>query len=287
MNTTLRVKSWIKPVFSSLVTRLWGDPEGFVKFVTRRGAGRGMVLRLDLQRRLEYGYWLGTYDQQILEAIACLCQPGWTVWDWGTYLGYYTCNFARFVGPRGHVVAFEPDPTNLARTRENVALNGFTNVTFRNAAIGTPAGEVDFVVSGNTNSHLPGMWLGATRERYGAIERVQQTIRVRCLSLDEALGADGAGRPDLVKIDIEGAEQFALPHTDKLCREVKPHIVLELHNPECDAAAWEWSRRVKYTLLSLNTGRLVERREDTEGTLLCSPESRQPVAVLAHFRRRK
>jgi Methyltransferase FkbM domain len=81
-------------------------------------------------------------------------------------------------------------------------------------------------------------------------------IRVRGLSLDQAYENPNVPKPDLVKLDIEGAELLALPHAEKLTSEVRPLIILELHNPECDAAAWEFAGRANYTLESLDTGQL-------------------------------
>jgi FkbM family methyltransferase len=242
-----------------------------VTLATQTGPAAGLRFQLDLQGRLEYAYWSGTYDREILEKIAALAKPGWTAWDCGTYLGYYTCFLARLVGPTGKVCAFEPDPTNFARTQRAVALNGLTNVSLIQAAIGESSGEIDLLVNAGTNSHLPGVYVGADRESYARKEKHETVIKVRCLSLDDAYFAEGAARPDIIKIDIEGAEMLALPQTRRLCREVRPLFVLELHNPECDRAAWDWSQEQGYSLQSIATGRTLTRAEDVGGTLLCSP----------------
>lgn len=266
-----QLKQAAKTVFSELFTGLMGDEEGMVQLTTRKGPAHGLRFRLDLKTRLEYSYWFGTYDLHILQRIAAVCKPGWIAWDCGTYLGYYTCFFARLVGPTGWVHAFEPDPCNLARTQRNVKLNGFSNVSFLNAAIGQPCGEIDLLVSANTNSHLPGVYIGADRESYEQIEKTDSVLRVRCISLDDALFVEGAKPPNIIKLDIEGAEGMALAHSGRLCREVRPVFILELHNPECDQAAWNWSREYGYSLTSVASGELLTRAEDVGGTLLCSP----------------
>jgi FkbM family methyltransferase len=178
---------------------------------------------------------------------------------------------ARSVGPRGRVVAFEPDPANLARTQRNVALNRLTNVSFHQAAIGAPADEVPFLLAHSTNSHLPGVYVGRSREEYAQIESIAATITVRSIGLDEAWIDLATSPPNLIKLDIEGAELMALQHADRLSRELRPIIVLELHNPECDAAAWRWAQKYDYDLQSLASGRSITHRDDVGGTLLCTP----------------
>ena len=96
----------------------------------------------------------------ILDQVMPFVQRVSTIWDCGTYIGYYTLVFARSVGPAGRVVAIELDLRNLKRTQANAALNRLTNIQFVNAAIGAPVGEVDFIVDDGTNSHLPGTYAG-------------------------------------------------------------------------------------------------------------------------------
>ncbi len=253
------------------ITRLGGDAEGFVTLPVLAGPARGLVFRFDLRMRQESSYVLGKYDGPILSRLARICRPEWTVWDCGTYLGYYTVLFARWVGANGKVVAIEPDPENLRRTRANVALNGFKNVQFAQAAVGGSETEIDFIVSGNTNSHIPGTYVGASDIAYQVIERHVETLRVPCLSLDNAIDRYQLPPPHLIKLDIEGAEKIALGHARDLVARFKPFILLELHNPECDKAAWEFARATDYTLVSLLNGQPITQAERVGGTILCLP----------------
>jgi FkbM family methyltransferase len=259
-------------VYASL-TKLLSDDGQSVIVRTLSGPARGLRFRLNLMTRIEPAYWFGTYDKPILEQLAAIIQPGWTIWDCGIYLGYYTSFFAQCVRQSGQVIAFEPDPHNLERSRQNVRLNGFEHqVQFIQAAIGAPLGETDFIVSDNSNSHLPNMYVGATQEQYQqSVEHVGNKLKVRCISLDEAYLDMKLPKPNLIKLDIEGAEREALKHLSQIVAACQPLIVLELHNPECDQAAWDFSKAVHYRLQSMDTGRPITRREDVRGTLLCLP----------------
>ena len=266
-----RMRQRLKHKAFAAITRTMGDENGCVLLPVLRGPARGLRFRLDLQTSIESAYFFGSYELPILRQIARICQKGWTVWDCGAYLGFYTASFARLVGPEGHVVAFEPDPWNMGRTRENIALNGFGNVQFVQAAIGAPVSEVDFILSDNTNSHIPGTYVGATPEEYAEIEQCNARVRVPCLSLDQAYLDEAIPHPHLLKLDIEGAEREALQHAERLIHEVSPLIVLELHNPECDAVAWQFAQTMGYSLRSLTDGRVLQASEDVCGTVLCSP----------------
>jgi len=270
----MNIKFHIRSSIYSFITKMFSEDGRYVTIRTMRGPARGLRFRLDLMNRIEPAFWFGTYDKSILQQLAEIIQPGWTIWDCGIYLGYHTNFFARCIGQSGQVIAVEPDPKNLERTHHNVRLNGFEEkVKFVHAAIGAPLGESDFIISNNTNSHLPGMYVGATKHGYRkTIEHIEKRIKVRCMSLDEAYTDLHMPKPDLVKLDIEGAEKDALKYLSRLISDCKPLIVLELHNPECDQAAWDFSYETNYILKSMYTGHIITRREDVHGTLLCLPK---------------
>lgn len=235
------------------------------------GPAKRLRFRLNLNEFIEPLYFYGNYELSQAKAISKICQPGWVVWDCGIYLGYYTNLFCRLVGPSGVVVAFEPDPNNVARTKENLTLNKFTNAIFVEAAVGPPVGEVEFVISRNTNSHIAGTYIGTDDSDYAKRERVDKVVRLRCMSLDEAYEDPSIPNPQLVKIDIEGAERLALQHMVQIATELRPVIVVELHNPDCDAEAWRFFQSVNYSMFSLDRGKQIANRAEVGGTLLCVP----------------
>lgn len=259
------LKQLVKQTLISGLTSILGDEEGYVILPTLSGPNKGMKFRLNLHRLVEPNYCLGRYESHVVNTIAPMIKKDWIVWDCGIYLGYYTVLFAQLCK---QVIAFEPDQRNLKRTRENLQRNGLTNFQLVNAAIGEPQTEVDLVISDDTNSHIKGAFIGTDREDYATRERNDGSVRVRSISLDEAL--EEFPTPNLVKIDIEGAEAEALSYTRKLCR-TRPILIIELHNPECDRAAWEFGQRENYKLTSLDNGRVFTRPEEVTGTLLCTP----------------
>ncbi len=103
--------------------RIYTVRHGLARGLRRRG-GLGFVPQLAALSTEERFLQQLTFD-------------GETVYDVGGYEGIFTLFFARRVGPRGHVVTFEPNPRNFARIVENVRLNGFTHVQVRQVAVGS------------------------------------------------------------------------------------------------------------------------------------------------------
>jgi len=266
------LRTVLKDAAYKAATSILGDRHGLVRLPVISGPARGLRFRLDLVHRKEAYFW-GKYDRSLIERIAPIVQPGWVVWDCGTYIGYYTGIFGRLVGPSGTVVAIEPDPRNLNRTQENMKLNGFSNIKYENAAVGKPCGEAEFLLNDNSNSHLPGYYVGGNRHKWLNAEAQLKRIRIPCFSLDQLYLDRCLPKPNLIKLDIEGAEKDGLSFAGKLVSEARPVIVLELHNRECDEAAWHFAQNVQYRIISLDSGLPLIRKEDVMGTLLLHDRS--------------
>ncbi len=129
-----------------------------------------------------YGY----YDQD-------LGQPA-TILDLGGYCGYTALAFsARF--PQAHIAAVEPHPGNFAALSANVALNKLPVVLFQGAAT-VSDGPVSLFLGG-------GMTHGLAPTHYSTGD----AITVEGISVPTILNRLGWDRIDLLKIDIEGAEE--------------------------------------------------------------------------------
>ena len=106
---------------------------------------------------------------------------------------------AREVGPSGQVVAVEANPHNASAALKNRELNGMHQVEIIQAAVSDRSGRVVF------NEGLDGQ----LDDGSGAGGR----MTVDAITIDGLV--DRFGRPDLVFIDIEGAECLALAGTSR------------------------------------------------------------------------
>lgn len=194
------------------------------------GHGRAAGMRID-PAGAAAGYALGTSEPVIQDAFADRVPPGGIVWDVGANVGFYSMIAARFVGD-GRVFAFEPLPANQAAIRRNAALNGLENVELIAVALSDAEGEADLELHGDPTWAKLDTSADTTFKRDSA---VAGSVRVAVSTLDAQLAKLPA--PDLVKIDIEGAEVAALRGAVRLLDEVRPTLICELHGTNEPVAA--------------------------------------------------
>lgn len=186
--------------------------------VIRGGAGKGLRFNVGSSN---VGYLFGTTEPALQRAILESVRPGWVVFDIGANVGFFTVIAARLTGPSGRVIGFEPLSDNAARIRHNARLNGFDHVEVRTDAVGARDGTTPFFLSSNPN------W-GRIADR-GRPSGTVAEIAVPIRSLD-GLSREGAiPDPDLIKIDVEGAEEAVLQGAAALLRRARPVLLIELH----------------------------------------------------------
>lgn len=157
----------------------------------------GMVLALnpDDQYLTEVILDSGTYEGPESAVVRDLLNPGDTFVDVGANVGWYTLLAAKIVGAQGRVIAFEPEPRSFGYLKENVALNGLSNVTLVPKALLDKDGTITFFVhQSNKGAHS----VAKSADRPSAIE-------VEAVTFDGYAKTLG-GPIHLIKIDTEGAE---------------------------------------------------------------------------------
>jgi FkbM family methyltransferase len=141
----------------------------------------------------------GEYEGKTMELCIGSLQPGMTFVDVGAHVGLYTLEAARKVGPTGRVYSFEPDPGNFELLSKNVKENGYTNVTLVNKAVSDADGTLTLYRSNfNTGDH-----------RTYFVAKARKGVEIGTVALDRFF-ANLHAKVDVVKIDIEGAEEKAL-----------------------------------------------------------------------------
>ncbi len=201
-----------------------------------------------INMKAEKSRWLGTYEPELQAALKEFLRPGQVIYDVGANIGYVTMMLAHHTGPTGKVFAFEALPVNVERIEKNVALNGLQNVSVVSAAVADKAGDVTFYVHESVGMGKAAGSAGRRQERYKA------EITVAGLSLDEFVFHRGNPAPDVVKMDIEGGEVLALPGMRRILAEYHPLMLLELHGPESEKAAWDALSAAGYALYEMSDG---------------------------------
>jgi len=163
----------------------------------------------------------GLYEPPVTRVFTHYARPGAAIADVGANWGYFTLVAAPAVGPSGSVVALEPDPRQFDALSRNVALNGFAHVQCIEAAASSSDGRVTLAGFADEEANR-----GVSRIADGG--QGGPTFDVRAVRLDALLpGPEGI---DLVKIDVEGAEDLVLEGMrDGLRSRRYRALVLELH----------------------------------------------------------
>lgn len=127
-------------------------------------------------------------------------KKGQTVLDLGANIGLYTLLFAKYVGPAGKVIAFEPGPLSSSLLRANIWMNGYQNVKIEQAVVADKSGTMDLHVcpTGESDNRAD-----------GSIDPSNNWPRITlpCFRVDDYLGDTPV---DFVKMDIQGSEFAAL-----------------------------------------------------------------------------
>jgi FkbM family methyltransferase len=232
----------------------------------QRGLGRGLRFN---GADSAVGFLLGTHDPDVQFAMGRLLQPGMTVYDIGANVGFTAVIAARQVASEGKVVCFEPLAGNAAQIQHNAELNQFTNIEVRQLALGPSDGAAEFRVSESPTWGRLAMAGAAPRQR--GIEQV--VVR----SLDSLAGSEGLPPPQVIKLDVEGAEADVIAGGKQLIATARPVMVIELHHTY--AAVLDVLSGLDYTVQPLTRGGELAAH-DGEFQVLAYPHERRDVETV-------
>lgn len=188
----------------------------------------GLRLNLDLGTYPDIAMAVGLYELDTARLIHRLLKSdSWFV-DVGANLGYFTLLAAQWVGQSGRVDAFEPDPINRQRLEQHLHENALGDrVRIYPIAASSQAGEVELTHprAAGTNHGMASFYKSLTGEG--------ETFTVPTARLDKVLD----GEPDLIKIDVEGAELSVIEGLERILTSPAPPKLIIEHNPISCAAA--------------------------------------------------
>jgi FkbM family methyltransferase len=199
------------------------------------GPNRGMRWRVGA---FDHGCWLGSFELEKQQRLRDRLRKGMTVFDIGAHVGFYTLLMSRAVGDSGKVFAFEPWPANITDCLAHVRMNRMANVVVVPAAVGNTHGLASFA-SGQSSST-------------GKIADSDTAVRVACLTLDDLLVTDRFPVPDVIKIDVEGAESQVLEGARKLLRHHATTWFVALHSSDQKQACLRLLADAGYAVSALN-----------------------------------
>lgn len=160
-------------------------------------------------------------ERHVVEAFLDDITGDEIVWDVGANVGMYAC-FAAKVLTSGTVVGFEPVPQNRARLVENLKMNAPAS---RWKTSPYPLSDVDSAARMAFGHDPKRRTEPGSGHHYLADEGGWLAVECR---RGETLVADGLAPPDIVKIDVQGAELDVLEGMGRVLDDVRS-IYLEIH----------------------------------------------------------
>ena len=151
--------------------------------------------------------------------------------DVGAHFGYYTVYMSKLGGPSSKIYSFEPNSDYFEVLSRNVRLNNLRNVSLHQIALSDKRGTVTMETSKRFRS--AGFVLGKRKMHKLDTSDVGPGEQVLAIPFDE-LADQGGIRPDIVKVDVHGAEGNVIAGMKRTLRESVSHIYCELHDEMCD-----------------------------------------------------
>lgn len=177
------------------------------------------------------------YEPDKQRAFRFLLRNNSIFFDVGANVGLHSFYVTRHF-PNVKITAFEPLPGNAAYIREAIELNKFQNISVEEAAVSSSEGDAYFDVSKNN--------------LMGKLAEQQTNLKVKLITLDDFVRRNNV-YPDVIKIDVEGAESDVLRGSSHLIQQATPSMVIELHNPKQDLEVAGLLLSHGYSIYRLNT----------------------------------
>jgi FkbM family methyltransferase len=210
LKTILRLISWrIKCLLHLSATIRLGnqDLQMFLPPEWRGIAKLAFTFRERYERELPY-------LEQILS-------PGMTFVDAGACYGLYTLAASKIVGESGRVIAFEPASRAFRVLQKNVALNCLANVLAFPMALTANSGKALL-------HHHPNVGCDSLGRDHSFTETAEE---VATESLDNALRKISVGHVDVIKMDVQGAEELVLRGAKRILEASRPIVIFEVYPP--------------------------------------------------------
>jgi FkbM family methyltransferase len=158
---------------------------------------------------------------------------GRTVLDVGANKGIYSYWMSRQVGPRGRVIAFEPQPELWSHLEDLKRSFRLDNVQIERRGLSNRSGAVAL------RRDKPGA-LGASMEAPPPGEnpsRASELIDVEVVTLDEFAETERLNDVAFIKCDVEGHELAVFQGGQRLLERQQPVLLFECHHHEAERGA--------------------------------------------------
>ena len=218
---------------TGLIVPIISGPLKWKKWIVGAAAGKGKGLSIIINQ---------SEQAQVHEALKLLKHDS-ICFDIGTNVGFYTLLFSEYAK---QVYSFEPLPRNLQYLIRMVKINNIHNVKILPCAVSDSSHIGSF-----SEDHNPAM---------GKLSK-NGSLPVLVITCDQFL-LETKVSPDVIKIDVEGAELKVLKGASGLLRRAHPSILLSIHSDELRTDCLIFLKNIGYKkIIPINSSEIKEATE--------------------------
>ena len=173
------------------------------------------------------------------------------MYDIGANAGFYTLLFSKLAGTNGRVFALEPLPENVDNILKHISLNRIKNVSVVPIALTDRCGFTFFNIA-QSNS-------------MGSITNIDTQYQIPTSSVDDLIVSHGFPIPDIIKMDVEGAESAVLDGMRKVMANKITVIFIALHGQDQKRLCQRMLVENKYEIFWLNGSKVQGSLENHRG----------------------
>ncbi len=166
-------------------------------------------------------YWEGLagFEAECMGPWMQFARRSGVILDIGANTGMYSM-IAHGVSPRAEIHAFEPVSRIAALMRTNVSLNPGARIFVHELAVGAENGSANIFDPGGDNAYSASM-------NADFLDGEKQSYPVKVTTIDSFVQTHAITTVDLIKLDVEGFEEFALAGMWKTLQAHRPPMFLE------------------------------------------------------------
>ena len=170
--------------------------------------------------RIEFGL----FELSLAKYVCAFSRNANIAYDIGAEMGYYSLAFLRCMGGSGKVYAFEANEERVLKFSELVKRN-------------------------NAEERIKVFEAYVTNE-----EDLDLGSSLKKISLDSFVYKQGNPAPNVIKMDIEGEELKALQGAEKMLREYRPRLMIEIHSRDLAIQCPAYLEKLGYKVRTIKQG---------------------------------
>ena len=196
----------------------------------------GTLMKVDLRSGSEFrAYYCGSYDEDLIRTVTKLFDKNKIFLDVGGNIGFYSIAIAHSIKTKkglGNVFTFEPLKGNYQRIKDNIELNRLNKICFvNNFGLSDKSSQAKISLTGD---YLTGSNTGnAAILNNKKLDIGFKKILIKLESLDKVIKKLPLKnrKIDIIKVDIEGHEDYFMKGAKDTLRTHRPIILTEVNKP--------------------------------------------------------